>query len=170
MDERLAFTHPRSDRRVSRGGIPFSKRGISCWNPASSDSTGSLAVDDGHEAEGRSTQPHRPVEHRLEHRREVAGRRIDDLQYFRGCGLLLRELIALGKGLVETPLQLSVGTLKVEYFVIECRAHVLAPSRLAPDLKILRPAPASGREKRATRSPYRRKRQVGLGFSGLLTG
>src|ERR1700720_551245 len=88
MDERLAFTHSGSDRRVSRGGIAFSERGICCWNAASGDSTRSLAVDDGHETEGRSAQSHRLVEHRIEYKSEVAGRSIDDLQHL-GCGRLL---------------------------------------------------------------------------------
>ena len=97
MDERLAFTHPGRDWRGSRGGIAFSERGIGCWNPASGDGTGSLAVDDGHEAEGRSAQPHRLFEHRVEHWCEIAGRGIDDLQYLSGRGLLLQRLARLGQ-------------------------------------------------------------------------
>src|SRR5215469_2574135 len=97
MDERLALTHPRSDWRVSRRGIAFSERGIGCWNPASGDSTGLLAVDDGHEAEGRSTQPHRLFEHCIKYWREVAGRGIDDMQDLGGCGLLLQCLARLGQ-------------------------------------------------------------------------
>src|SRR5580700_547635 len=96
MDERLAFTYPRSDWCVSRGRIAFSERGIGCWNPASGDSTGSLAVDDGHEAEGRSAQTHSLVEHRVEHRSKIAGRAIDDLQYLGGRSLLLQCLTRLG--------------------------------------------------------------------------
>src|SRR5207248_180675 len=37
-------------------------------------------------------QPDRLVDHRLEYRREVAGRRIDDLQYLGGRGLLFQRL------------------------------------------------------------------------------
>src|SRR5580700_2017198 len=96
MDERLAFTHSGSDRRVSMRGIAFSERSISCWNPASGDSTRSLAVDHGPEPEGRSAQSHRLVEHRIEYRSEVAGRSIDDLQAL-GCrGLLFERLPCLG--------------------------------------------------------------------------
>src|SRR5580704_5334985 len=92
MDERLAFTHSGSDRRVSMRGIAFSERSISCWNPASGDSTRSLAVDHGHEPEGRSAQSHRLVEHRIEYRSEVAGRSIDDLQDLGSRGLLFERL------------------------------------------------------------------------------
>src|SRR5215467_13047448 len=97
MDERLAFTHSRSDWGVRRGGIAFSERGIGRWNPASGDGTGSLAVDDGHEAESRSAQPHRLVEHRIEDRREVTRRGVDNLQYLGGCGLLLQCLARLAQ-------------------------------------------------------------------------
>src|SRR5215469_10572261 len=38
-----------------------------------------------------------PVEHRIEDRGEVAGRGIDDLQYFGGRGLLLQSLARLGQ-------------------------------------------------------------------------
>jgi hypothetical protein len=43
----------------------------------------------------RITQAHRLVEHRVEHRREVARRRIDDLQHLSGRGLLLQRLTDL---------------------------------------------------------------------------
>jgi len=45
----------------------------------------------------RLTQPHRLFKHRVEHRREIAGRGIDDLQYLGGCGLLLQCLARLGQ-------------------------------------------------------------------------
>src|SRR5215472_6686904 len=95
MDERLAFTHPGRDWRGSRRGIAFSERGIGWWNPASGDGTGSLAVDEGHEAERCSAQPHRLFEHCLEYRREITGRGIDDLQHLGGRGLLRDCFVAL---------------------------------------------------------------------------
>ena len=36
---------------------------------------------------GGLAQAHRPIEHRVEHRREIAGRRIDDPQHLGGRGL-----------------------------------------------------------------------------------
>src|SRR6516162_3965138 len=69
--------------------------------------------------------------HRVKMLAVVAGyepegwRGIDDLQYLGGCDLPSQGLIALGKGLIEPPLQLSVGTPKVDYFIIERRRHVL---------------------------------------------
>src|SRR5215469_13971316 len=131
MDERLAFTQPRSDWRVSRGGIAFSERGIGCWNPASGDSTGLLAVDDGHEAEGRSAQPHGFFQHPVKYRSKVAGRRIDDLQDFGHRSLLRLGLVTLPGAVVQFPLQLSVGSPKTDYFIIERRGHLHLPVRPA---------------------------------------
>ena len=54
----------------------------------------------------------RPFEHRVEHRGEVAGRGIDDLQYLRGCGLLSESLITLG-GVLGQPL-LRMGEFALE--------------------------------------------------------
>jgi len=46
---------------------------------------------------GGVTQPHRLFEHCVEHRREVAGQGIDDLQHLGGGGLLLQRLARLGE-------------------------------------------------------------------------
>jgi len=48
-------------------------------------------------SEGCFAQPKRLIEHRVEDRREVAGRGIDDLQHLGGRGLLLRRLARLGQ-------------------------------------------------------------------------
>jgi len=47
-------------------------------------------------AEARLAQPHRLFQHRVEHRAEITGRGIDDLQYLGGRGLLLQGLARLG--------------------------------------------------------------------------
>ena len=41
-------------------------------------------------------QPHCLFQHRVEHRREIAGRGVDDLQHLGGRGLLLQCLARLG--------------------------------------------------------------------------
>ena len=41
-------------------------------------------------------QPHRLFQHRVEHRREIAGRGVDDLQHLGGRGLLLQRLALFG--------------------------------------------------------------------------
>src|SRR6516165_9352256 len=69
-------------------------------------------------AKGCLAQPRRLFEHRVEHRSEVAGRGIDDLQYLCGRGLL-------GECLVEPLTQLRVGTPKFFHLVVERRGHVL---------------------------------------------
>src|SRR4051794_6380409 len=47
-------------------------------------------------AEARIAQPHSLFEHRVEYRREVAGRRIDDPQHLGRRGLLFERLARLG--------------------------------------------------------------------------
>ena len=42
-------------------------------------------------------QPCGALDHGVEHRRELAGRGIDDLQHLGGCGLLLQGLARLGQ-------------------------------------------------------------------------
>jgi hypothetical protein len=46
---------------------------------------------------GRLAQPHRLFDDRVEHRRKVAGRGIDDLQYLGGGGLLFQCLTGLSQ-------------------------------------------------------------------------
>ena len=55
-----------------------------------------FAVKSEEDTERRIAQPRRLFEHRIEHRREIAGRRVDDLQHLGGRGLLLQRLAGLG--------------------------------------------------------------------------
>jgi len=50
------------------------------------------AVANEQNPEGGLTEPHSLVEHRLEHRCQIAGRAVNDLQYLGGRGLLLQCL------------------------------------------------------------------------------
>ena len=45
----------------------------------------------------RSAKLHRLLQHRIEHWREIAGRRIDDAQDLGGGGLLLQRIAQFGK-------------------------------------------------------------------------
>ena len=45
----------------------------------------------------------RLLQNRIKHRREIARRRIDHLQYLGGRGLLLQSLARFGPGRVKTP-------------------------------------------------------------------
>src|SRR5262245_65154509 len=56
-----------------------------------------FAVIGEHVTVSRLAEPDRSLEHRVEHRCEVAGRGIDDLQYLGGRGLLLQRLARLGQ-------------------------------------------------------------------------
>ena len=55
-----------------------------------------LAIIGVQDAERGSAQPHRLFQHRIEHRRQIAGRGIDHLQHLGGRGLLLQRLALLG--------------------------------------------------------------------------
>src|SRR6266849_5186741 len=66
-------------------------RGTALRDPAKE-----LAVNPCEVTEARLTQPHSLFEHRVEDRREVAGRRVDDPQDLGGCGLLVESLARLG--------------------------------------------------------------------------
>jgi hypothetical protein len=55
-----------------------------------------LAIPGQHNSESRFAEAPSPFQHRVEHRGEVAGRRIDDLQYLGRRGLLLQRLASFG--------------------------------------------------------------------------
>ena len=55
-----------------------------------------LAIVSVERAERRSAQSHRVFQHRIEHRRQIAGRSVDHLQHLGGRGLLLQRLALLG--------------------------------------------------------------------------
>src|SRR6516225_6689582 len=83
-------------------------RGVRCWIampqhfgefircPVHRDHVHTLAVIEFESSMIDAAKTHRFFEHCVEHRREIAGRRIDDLQYFGGRGLLLQCLARLG--------------------------------------------------------------------------
>ena len=48
---------------------------------------------------GCAAEPLRSLNHRIEHRREVAGRGVDDLQHLGACCLPAQRLITLGVAL-----------------------------------------------------------------------
>src|SRR5258708_34970335 len=55
-----------------------------------------LAIPGSENAKGRLAQSRCLLQHRVEHRSEVAGRAVDDLQYLGGRGLLIQGLAGLG--------------------------------------------------------------------------
>jgi len=56
---------------------------------------------------------HRPFEHRVEHRRKVAGQGIDDLQHLGGRGLPLQRLVTLGSTLGKLTMQIGYQLLGI---------------------------------------------------------
>jgi hypothetical protein len=61
----------------------------------------------------RFAEPDRFFEHRIEDRRKVAGRGIDDLQDLGGRGLLFERLIAFSGTLGKLPLEIGNGLLRI---------------------------------------------------------
>src|SRR5262249_39781852 len=59
--------------------------------------TSMLAIDEPKGTLDGTTEPDRLFEHCIEHRCEIAGRGVDDLQYPSGGGLLLQSLAGLGQ-------------------------------------------------------------------------
>ena len=66
-----------------------------------------FAVERSKLPKARLAKPRRLFEDRIEHRREVAGRGIDDLQDLGGRGLSRQRLVALGSALGKLPLQIG---------------------------------------------------------------
>ena len=82
-DQRLADARAHTSRtRPARGAVATLEH---------------VAVSKSKVSRSGLAQPHRLFEHRVEYRREVAGRGIDDLQYLGGRGLLLQRLARLGE-------------------------------------------------------------------------
>ena len=97
MDKRLSVTVPGGNTPlVSWHGITRKELGIGCRQASRANSAQLLSIGNTHCAERRIAEPHRLVEDRIEHRGEVAGRGIDDLQDFGGRGLLVERLARLG--------------------------------------------------------------------------
>ena len=66
-------------------------------------------------AENGAAQAHRPFQHHVEYRPEVAGRGVDDLQYLGGRGLPLQRLVTLGSAVGKFSLTLGKLTLQIGY-------------------------------------------------------
>ena len=65
-------------------------------NVAGAGEADDLAIGDEQGTKRRLAQPHRLFQHRIEHRRQIAGRGIDHLQHLGGRGLLLQRLALFG--------------------------------------------------------------------------
>jgi hypothetical protein len=66
------------------------------WNAAERSRMSQLPLKGPKNAERCLAEPHRLFEHRVEYRREVAGRAVDDPQHLGRRGLLLQCIVTLG--------------------------------------------------------------------------
>ena len=78
-------------------------------------------------SEGRLAQPHRLFQHRIEHRRQIAGRGIDHLQHLGGRGLLLQRLALFGDQprILHRDHRLCGEVLQQRYLLLGERPHFL---------------------------------------------
>src|SRR6516164_10750765 len=98
-----------------------------------------LAVIGEHDAERGLAQPHRLFQHCVEHRREITGRRIDDLQYLGGRSLLFERLARLGQQprILHRDDRLSGEVLQQRNLLVGKRPYLLAVDRERPDYGIV---------------------------------
>jgi len=72
-----------------------------------------LTIPSPESAKGCLAQPRRLLQQRIENRREVAGRGIDNLEHLSGRGLLRLRLIAFGVALSKLTLEIGDGLLRI---------------------------------------------------------
>ena len=124
--------------RLARSGLIHAGREIrrnASGTPRMRGRREALAVIGRHEPESGLAEAHRLFEHRVEHRREIAGRGIDDLQHLGGRGLLLQRLVAFGGALGEQTAQLGIFAFEFADPVVNECAHLM-PARNAPRHKL----------------------------------
>ena len=138
---------PRIDARWANLPCPF----IEARMAAGSCELNEFAVIGPKHPKSRFTQPHRLFEHRIEHRREITGRRIDDLQHLGGRGLSRQRFVALGRYRVELPPQLGYGLPEIDLRVVWHRLRL--PSTITRDDTLPAPAPPAMSAKKLGKSP-----------------
>jgi len=139
MHNRFASRDPRPERARRRQlRVGAEELGVNFRNATRCRSMEPLAVISPQNPECRAAQMQRLLQHRLEHRGKIAGRRIDDAEHLGRCGLpgqgfvslsrdgrLSRQsLITLGCPLVELALKIGDGLLKIEQRATGRRAHL----------------------------------------------
>ena len=85
----------------------------------------------------RAAQGVRLFEDRVEHRREVAGRGVDDLQNLGGGGLARERFVALGRARSKLALEVRDYLLWVIKRAVGSRAHPWGPSPNRPAAAII---------------------------------
>src|SRR6516165_2821490 len=91
--------------------------------------TESLTVPKSQGSKRRSAQAVRLLQDRVEHRREIAGRGIDNLQDLRGRRLLLQRLVTLCSAFGKLTLQIGYELFRIGERAVGYRAHFCGPRR-----------------------------------------
>ena len=95
MDHTLTFEDPPMEGSrldIGRGRVVCSEIGIGRRQVTIGTKVETLPIKGIQNTERRATEAYSLFEHRVKHRREVAGRRVDDLQYLCDRLLLLQRL------------------------------------------------------------------------------
>ena len=93
MDKGRSPAQPGGDAPLAgRDRVVLAKFGVDCRQAARCYRLSPLV---SHVTERRVAKMHRLLQHRVEHRRKVAGRGIDDAEYFGGRGLLFQRFARL---------------------------------------------------------------------------
>jgi hypothetical protein len=100
-----------------------------------------LAVKGGEVTVDRLAEPCRLFQHHLKHRREITGRRIDDLQHLGRRGLLLQCLARLGQEprVLHRDYRLRREVFQESDFFVGEQAYLTASRRNHPEKHILSP-------------------------------
>jgi len=95
----------------------------------------SFPIEGSEDAKSGITQADRLFQHRLEHRREIARRGVDDGRDLGGRNLLCNglvslrsELVSLGVTLSKLTLEIGDGLLRIGYCVVRRRTHLRTSS------------------------------------------
>ena len=114
MDHALACENSRRPRSWSIDWrIVLSKFGEGRGHASCGDRSDLAAVAGRQKPELRLAEAHRPFEYRIEYRREIAGRGVDDLQDLLGRSLLLQKLVAVDEACLQPLLEFGDGLLEI---------------------------------------------------------
>ena len=108
MDYTLSCKNSRRPRSWSIDWrIILSKFGEGRGHPSCGNRSDLPTVEGRQKTELRLTEAHRPLEYCIEHRREITGRGVDDLQDLVGRSPLLQKLVAFGEARLQPLLKFS---------------------------------------------------------------
>ncbi len=109
-------------------GTPGGAQSLDHWRRHTTRCGGAkqLPVVSGHNPKCRLAQGHGLVQHRIEHRREIARRGIDDPQHLGGRGLLRQRFVSLDDPLLKLRFKLDDSLLQIDSRCVALPSHLVA--------------------------------------------